>query len=346
MKVTVRARNGTRDFACEAGEKILHAALRGGVELPYECATGTCGTCKARRVSGRTVSEWPQAPGTRYLKHETELLTCQSIAHEDCALEIGGSLKVQEPEASVPGAVDGVLRGLRRLTHDVAAFEVDLDAPLDFAAGQFALLRVPGIAGARAYSMVNFARGAGRLSFVVKRKPGGAVSEWLFGAGVETTRLGVVAPLGHATFHPDVSRHVLCIAGGSGIAGMMSILARACQARHFASWDGHVFFGVRTAADGFFLDELDAFRRQYPARLAVTVALSDEDVPPALSAAYPGFAFARGFVHAVAGERMAGRYADVRAWVAGPPPMVDAALRLLLREARLPPADIRYDKFS
>jgi len=26
--------------------------------------------------------------------------------------------------------------------------------------------------------------------------------------------------------------------------------------------------------------------------------------------------------------------------------MVDASLRLLLREARLPPADIRYDKFS
>ena len=38
--------------------------------------------------------------------------------------------------------------------------------------------------------------------------------------------------------------------------------------------------------------------------------------------------------------------ADVRAYVAGPPPMVDASLRLLLREARLSPADIRYDKFS
>ena len=78
----------------------------------------------------------------------------------------------------------------------------------------------------------------------------------------------------------------------------------------------------------------------------MTVALSDEDVPASLSAAYPGFAFARGFVHAVAGERMTGRFADVRAYVAGPPPMVDASLRLLLREARLPPADIRYDKFS
>jgi toluene monooxygenase electron transfer component len=127
---------------------------------------------------------------------------------------------------------------------------------------------------------------------------------------------------------------------------MMSILARASEGGHFAAWDGHVFFGVRTARDGFFLDELEALRARHPGRLSVTVALSDEDVPPSLPAAYPGFGFGRGFVHAVAGERMTGRFAGVRAYVAGPPPMVDASLRLLLREARLPPADIRYDKFS
>ncbi len=346
MKVTVTARNGARDFECDPGEKILHAGLRSGVELPYECATGTCGTCKARLVSGRAESQWAEAPGTRYLKSAAEILTCQSLAYEDCALEVGGTLKASEPPPPRPRALGGVVRRLRRLTPDVAAFDLDLDGPLDFDAGQFALLTVPGIVGARAYSMVNFDRRAERLAFVVKKKPGGAVSEWLFADGVEGARLGLVAPLGHATFHPGVGKHLLCIAGGSGIAGMMSILSLACGAGHFARWDGHVFFGVRTARDGFFLDELEAFRAQYPERLAVTVALSDEDVPPSLTAAYPGFAFARGFVHAVAGERMTGRFAGVRAYVAGPPPMVDASLRLLLREARLPPADIRYDKFS
>ena len=158
--------------------------------------------------------------------------------------------------------------------------------------------------------------------------------------------LELFGPLGRATFHPSLAKDILCIAGGSGIAGMMSILSRACGAEHFEGRDGHVFFGVRTARDGFFLEELAAFRARFPARLSVTVALSDEDVPEALAAAHPGLAFARGFVHAVAGEAMAGRYAGVRAYVAGPPPMVDASLRLLLREARLSPADIRYDKFS
>ena len=345
MKIVVTARSGAAEFACEPGEKILHAGLRSGVELPYECGTGTCGTCKARLVSGRVVSEWPDAPGGRYLKSPAELLMCQCVAREDCALEVG-VLKAREASVPLPAALGGLLRRWRRLTHDVAAFDVELDRPLDFDAGQFALLTVPGIAGARAYSMVNFERAARRLSFVVKNKPGGAVSEWLFGEGVEGTRLGLFAPLGHATFQPGLPKHVLCIAGGSGIAGMMSILERAGGAGHFAGWDGHVYFGVRAERDGFFLRELQALQARYPGRLAVTIALSDEEVPASLPAAYPGLAFARGLVHAVAGARMQGRFADVRAYVAGPPPMVDASLRLLLREARLSPADIRYDKFS
>jgi toluene monooxygenase electron transfer component len=345
MKIVVTGKNGTAAFDCEAGEKILHAALRVGVELPYECATGTCGTCRAKLVSGRTASEWLEAPGKKSLKTEADILTCQSVAHEECALEVF-ALKAREAGADAPRGFGGVLRGFRSLTHDVVAFDVDLDGALDFAAGQFALLTAPGIPGARAYSMVNFDRQATRLSFIVKKKPGGGVSEWLFGGPVEGRPLGVFAPLGHATWQPGVDKHMLCIAGGSGIAGMMSILSHACGAEHFGAWDGHVFFGVRTARDAFFLDELEAFRARFPARLAITLALSDEDVTETVRAAYPGFTFARGFVHAVAGERMKERFAGVRAYVAGPPPMVDASLRLLLREARLPPADIRYDKFS
>jgi toluene monooxygenase electron transfer component len=344
VKIVVTAKTGAADFEVDPGEKILHAALRHCVELPYECATGTCGTCKAKLVSGRTESQWPDAPGKKYLKTEADILTCQSVAHEDCALEVF-AIKACEATAP-PRALTGVLRDFRPLTHDVVAFEVDLDAPMDFDAGQFALLTVPGIAGARAYSMVNFERGARRLSFVVKRKPGGGVSEWLFGGTVEGTRLEIFGPVGHAIWQPGTAKHVLCIAGGSGIAGMMSVLAHACQAQHFEQWDGHVFFGVRGARDAFFFDELDAFRACFPARLSITIALSDEDVPDSLVAKYPGFTFARGFVHAVAGESMKDRFAGVRAYVAGPPPMVDASLRLLLREARLPPADIRYDKFS
>jgi len=346
MKIVVNAKNGTREFACEDGGNVLHAGLAAGVPLAYECATGTCGTCKARLVSGRLESLWPEAPGTKYFKADGEVLTCQSVARDDCVIESGVTLKTVEPPPVPPRALTGVVLNSRRLTHDVIAFDVDLDTPLDFHAGQFALLNVPGVRGARAYSMVNYARDTRRLAFVVKKKPGGGVSEWLFANDVSGARLGLLAPLGHATFHAETPKHVLCVAGGSGIAGMMSILSLACEAAQFRAWDGYVFFGIRTVADTFFLDELEAFRTRFPDRLSITIALSEDDVPETLAGAYPAFTFARGFVHAVAGEAMKGKFAGVRAYVAGPPPMVDASLRLLLREARLPPADIRYDKFS
>jgi toluene monooxygenase electron transfer component len=48
----------------------------------------------------------------------------------------------------------------------------------------------------------------------------------------------------------------------------------------------------------------------------------------------------------VAKQAMQGRYQDVRAYLAGPPPAVDAAIRFLLLEARLTADNIRYDKFS
>src|SRR4030095_9918090 len=146
MKVVVNARNGTRDFECAPGEKILLAGLASGGEVPHECGTGTCGTCKARRASGRTTTEWSEAPGHRYLKSEAELLMCQSVAQHDCVLEVGMPLK--EATAPPPRALGGIVRGSRRLTHDVLAFDLDLDQPLDFAAGQFALLTVPGLRGA------------------------------------------------------------------------------------------------------------------------------------------------------------------------------------------------------
>jgi toluene monooxygenase electron transfer component len=345
VKVEVRARNETHRFECEPGEKILHAGLRAGIGLPYECATGTCGTCKARLVEGDIRSDWPDAPGHARLAREAgEFLMCQARAPADCAIEVARAVHASGDIA--PANVGGVIRSTARLTHDVTAVDVELTRALRFEAGQFAIVRAPGIDGARAYSMVNFAPSTERLTFVVKRKPGGLMSEWICAGGATGTRVLLFGPLGHATFAPGVAKPLLCIAGGSGIAGMMAILACAVQARHFERHPGDLYFGVRTRRDVFFLDELAALRSSAGPALGITVALSEEDVDPDLAARFPALRFARGLVHEVAGAGMRGRFASVRAYAAGPPPMVDATLRMLLRDGRLPPADIRYDKFS
>jgi toluene monooxygenase electron transfer component len=347
VKILVRARDQVHAFDGEEGERILHAGLRAGILLPYECGTGTCGTCKARLVEGDVGDEWPAAPGRGSLRPDRgEILMCQCVARSHCTLEVGRVVKAVAPDRSRPRRLAGVVEDVRPLTHDVLSLTLGLSAPLDFEAGQFVLMTAPGIAGARAYSMANFTPGAERLAFVVKKKPGGRMTEWLFGDQIMGVRVELFGPLGAAIFHPDAGKNLLLIAGGSGIAGMMSILARAVRDRYFARHAGELYFGVRTRRDVCLVEELAAFHAEAAGALGVTLAFSDEDADPDLAARYPQLGFGTGFVHAVAAEGMRGRWENVRAWTAGPPPMVDATLRMLLREGKLKPDDIRYDKFS
>jgi toluene monooxygenase electron transfer component len=339
MRIQVNARNRGYDFDALPGERVLYAGLRAGIDLPYECATGTCGTCKAKLLSGRVKDRWPDAPGKKYVKAQVgEFLMCQCAAEEALTLEVSKFVYPVEPGACVPQSCAGTVRNVHQLTHDVMGFALELERPRDFDAGQFVLLAPQGIDGYRAYSMCNYERGGRTLDFVVKRKAGGAFSEWLFGANREGARLDTFGPLGKATFDPGLGKNLLCIAGGSGIAGMTSILARAQAADYFDRHKVWVFFGIRTMRDAFFLNELSNLKAE------VTVALSEEDVPQRNE--WPKLRFESGLVHEVAKRAMAGKYQNVRAYVAGPPPAVDAAIRVLLLDAKLTTDNIRYDKFS
>jgi toluene monooxygenase electron transfer component len=338
MRIQVNARNRGYEFDALPGERILYAGLRAGIDLPYECATGSCGTCKAKLVSGRVTDRWAAAPGKKYVKPQAnEFLMCQCATDEALTLEVSNFVYPVEPGACVPQACSGTVRNVRALTHDVMGFALELERPRDFDAGQFALLAPDGLAY-RAYSMCNYTRGARSLDFVVKRKPDGAFSRWLFEANREGARLDTFGPLGKATFEPGLGKNLLCIAGGSGIAGMMSILSRAAEAKYFERHKTWVFFGVRTMRDAFFLNELSSFNAE------VTVALSEEETPGRDE--WPKLKFEKGLVHEVAKRQMAGKYQNVRAYVAGPPPAVDAAIRVLLLDAKLTTDNIRYDKYS
>ena len=346
MRIQINARNGAYHFEAQTGMRLLYAGLAAGINLPYECGSGTCGTCKARLIAGEVDDLWPQAPGRKYLKQAGEFLMCQCAARTECTVEATSFVYNMDPGACVPAFRAGTIKDARALTRDVIGFSVTLAQPTDFDAGQFVAMQVPGVSGYRGYSMVNFERAATRLDFVVKKKAGGGASEWLFTGNTNGAPVELFGPLGAATFAPNLGKNMLCIAGGSGIAGMMSILARAQQERYFDQFNGNVFFGVRTYADAFFLTELSELAREFPDRLHVTIALSDEAVPAQARRAHPALGFDHGLVHEVASKAMQGKYQNVRAYLAGPPPAVDASIRMLLLEAKLPADNIRYDKFS
>jgi toluene monooxygenase electron transfer component len=181
---------------------------------------------------------------------------------------------------------------------------------------------------------------------VVKHMPGGKLCDWLFGGDPTGKELAVFGPLGAATFRPEEGRDVLCVAGGSGIAGMMSIVERAVREGYFRERRGRVFFGVRTLADAFYIEEMAAYAAAVGGRLEITLALSHETVATEVHPRFPAIRLAGGMVGDVMIRAMAGRYDNTVAFVAGPPVMVDSVLHYLTREAKMPRAFVRYDKFA
>jgi toluene monooxygenase electron transfer component len=344
MKITVESKLGTCAFDCGDKETLLYAGLRQGLNLPYECATGTCGTCRARVMSGDVEVRWKDAPGGKKLKPDKgDVLMCQTRALSDCVLRVPSEIAVcvEKP----PSPRRGVIRDIRKLTGDVAHFELHLSEPMDFEAGQFVVLGTADLTGGRAYSMVNFDQAAGKLALVLKRKPGGRFSDWLFTRDAGDAHVEVFGPLGRAVFRPDEDKNIVCIAGGSGIAGMMAILEHGVRVDHFRRRKGYVFFGVRTLADAFYLETLARYVAASHGNLEVTIALSDESVDAPAHADYPSLKLANGMVHDVAARAMDGLYDNTMTYVAGPPVMVDAAIRALI-VGGVPISDIRYDKFG
>jgi toluene monooxygenase electron transfer component len=347
MKITVQANSGEFNFECETSERLLYAGLTSGLRLPYECGTGTCGTCRGRVLQGSTLVEWNEAPGFARLKRDKgDVLMCQARPTSDCVLRVPANLVADPNSPTKPAHRLGRIAQPRRLNHDVIDFDVALPGPMPFEAGQFVVIEASGIEGGRAYSMVNFSPDSDRLKLVVKQKPGGGFSNWLFGGGIDGSQVNVFGPLGRATFHPEEGRNILCIAGGSGLAGMLAILERARHEDYFRDHTGHVFFGVRTLADGFYLQELSDYAAAGHGKLQVTLALSHARAEGEFHPQFPHLRLASGMVTGAMTQAMGGRFDNLVSFVAGPTPMVDEALRLLIKEARQPSLFVRYDKFA
>lgn len=346
VTVTIQTPTAAFEFPCAHGETLLHAGLRSGVSLPYECATGTCGTCRGRLMTGAIDIGWEASPALAKLKRDKgDILLCQAQAKSDCLVRVPAKI-VRTSGEGAPGKLMGTISDSRKLTHDVMEFSVNLSTPIAFVAGQFALISVPSIAGARAYSMVNHKDKTDKIVFVVKRKPGGGFCDWLFSEAVNGKEVSVFGPLGRATFDTSEDKDLIMVAGGSGIAGMMSIIERATRSGYFKHHLGHVFFGVPTLRDGFYLEELAKYVVKAQGGLDVTLALSNEPPPQPFHPNYEEIRLASGFVHTALASAMVGRYQNTLAYLAGPPPMIDAALRILITDGKLTPQSIRYDKFA
>jgi len=170
---------------------------------------------------------------------------------------------------------------VERLCEDAAAVTFDVPPELaeayDFAAGQSLTVRrvVDGQEHRRSYSIC--APVGERPRIGVREIPDGMFSHWLVHEVRRGTEVEVQTPTGGFRADPGEPARHLCIAAGSGITPMLSIVGTVLGHRD-ASADTEVtlLYGNRTSASVMFAEELGDLKNRFGPRLQVVHVLSRE----------------------------------------------------------------------
>jgi ring-1,2-phenylacetyl-CoA epoxidase subunit PaaE len=117
---------------------------------------------------------------------------------------------------------------------------------------------------------------SGVLRVAVKRLPGGAFSEHALDVLEPGDVLDVMTPSGRffTELDPGQSRHYVCIAAGSGITPVLSIVATALETEPASAVT--LLYGNRTHKSVMFLEELEDLKDRYPERFHLVHVLSRE----------------------------------------------------------------------
>ena len=335
--VHISVEGSGEQFEQEAGDTVLRAALRHGVGIPYECNSGGCGSCRIQVADGDVVDLWPDAPGRTERDRRTgRLLACQVRATTDAVIRVRTSPEYAGTRA--PRRHTALVEGLERVTHDMLRVTLRTADAAQFQPGQYVSLFLPGLAP-RNYSMANTPNARGQWELVVRRVPGGAATSRVFNDISVGDSVEIDGPYGLAGLRPDVARDIACVAGGSGLAPMLSIARGAAEAGLLVRNELHFFYGARTPADVCGQEELEQLADQ-GARVVFHPVVS---MPAAKH--QQEWHGATGFVHEHACTELAGRLAEMEWYCAGPPPMTQALQQALALDHMVPVGQIHYDRF-
>ena len=320
-------------FECPQDDTILRAGLRTGLGMAYECNVGSCGNCQFELIEGEVISLYPDAPGlNERMRARKRHLGCQSQPRGDCKIKL--PMREDYKSKILPARTHGVLTHVHNITHDIREFRFKLDKANGFLPGQYGLIGVDGVNGARAYSFSNLGDTGDEWDFQIKRVPNGACSNALFDHFKPGARVSLDGPFGMAYIREDAPRDLLCIAGGSGLSPMISISRAFARSEKLKDRQLHFVYGgraMRDLAGEDMLKELPGFgtRIHYHA---------------ALSMAEPDWKGATGFVHDAAKAHVGGNLADYEIYYAGPPPMTEAITKMAI-ENKVPVGQLHFDRF-
>ena len=320
-------------------ETILDAAFRQGIHLMHGCREGRCSACKSYLLEGDVqMVDYSTFACNEAEEAEGYVLLCRTYAYSDCDIEL---LNFDEDELLGGAPIQDVrtrITAIEPVTADIVSLRLDVIEPetFEFKPGQYVDLHLPDSEDTRSFSIATTAATPDKLEFLIKKYQGGVFAGMLDDKLAAGDELKLTGPYGSCTLRDGHVLPIVCIGGGAGMAPLLSLLRHAAETGLNRSV--HFYYGARTAADLFYLDEIAELGDRL-ADFTFTACLSSS-----MDGAPDGVKVMQGNVTDIVRESEP-ELGRTEVYFCGPPPMVDAALALAA-EAGLPRDQIFYDSFT
>lgn len=335
MSYTITVEPLGQSFQLEEGQTILDGALRHGIYLPHACCHGLCGTCKVEVLSG-DVEHGDASPFALMdmERDEGRCLACCATPESDLIIEADID---DDPDARVIPLRDfkGKVADLVDLTPTIKGVFIALDDAIEFQAGQYVNLSWPGLAHPRAFSLASPPSASNLVELNIRQVPGGEATGYIHEKLKIGDEIRVSGPLGRFFVRKSDSQPVVFMAGGSGLSSPRSMILDMLET------DGDnrqitLIYGARHLAELYYHDEFLELAKRYP-NFKYIPALNE----PRAECHWEGF---QGFVNDAAWQHFDGDFRGHKAYLCGPPPMIESCIRTLMK-GRLFERDIYTEKF-
>jgi CDP-4-dehydro-6-deoxyglucose reductase len=337
MSLTVTLKPADRSFTVDRDERILAAAIRQGIGLPYGCRDGACGSCKSRLLEGRVIHGAHQS---KALSADEEaagfILTCCATPQTDCVVEA----------RSVPGAgefpilkLPSRVLSIDKPTADVAVLKLQLPANqnLQYRAGQYVefILRD---GARRSYSMANAPHQLGTppaIELHIRHMPGGKFTDHVFGTMKEKDILRMEGPFGSFFLRETSDKPMVLLASGTGFAPIKALIEH--MEFKGITRPTVLYWGCRSKADLYLHEWAEAAAARLP-HLRYVPVLSEPK-------AEDGWTGRTGLVH----QAVMADLPDLsghQVYACGAPIMVESAERDFTARCGLPADEFFADSFT
>lgn len=320
------------EVSCREDQSILEACLRQGVNLPHACTHGTCATCKVEVLEGDV--DLGEASAFALLdseRAEGKALICTARPKSDVTIEAD----VEEEDGVVFHSVrdfSATVTLLEDCANDIRRVELALDGEIELNPGQYVQVRIPGHSVTRSWSVATPPASKDKLELHIRRTAGGLGTDgWVFAGLAEGDEVQLSGPYGRFFLREQRAEPAILIGGGTGLAPLKAMVRHVLETG--APQRLYLYHGARNQADLYDVDYFTELEAGSGGQFSYRPVLSSEKVD--------------GIRHGNVTEAVDADFetcAGHVAYLCGPPPMVEAALKMLMGK-RLFPRDIYREDF-